>query len=112
MAMGQNPVPPVNIPIPTKIGSKMGGEFTYPKTLPLVLTHSHMADSQLDVPRSLAAATAPACRDRWAELRTRYSWICSPAAPKKWVLLKKPVPKWVALASGNVDQNLPFAPPV
>ena len=24
MAMGQNPVPPVNIPIPTKIGSKMG----------------------------------------------------------------------------------------
>ena len=31
MAMGQNHVPPVNIPIPTKIGSKMGGEFTYPK---------------------------------------------------------------------------------
>ena len=29
MAMGQNPEPPVNIPIPTKIGSKMGGEFTY-----------------------------------------------------------------------------------
>ena len=26
--MGQNPVPPVNIPIPTKIGSKMGAEFT------------------------------------------------------------------------------------
>ena len=24
-------VPPVNIPIPTKLGSKMGGEFTYPK---------------------------------------------------------------------------------
>ena len=31
MAMGQNPVPPVNIPIPTKIGSKMGGELTDPK---------------------------------------------------------------------------------
>ena len=30
MAMGQSPgYPPVNIPIPTKIGSKMGGEFTY-----------------------------------------------------------------------------------
>ena len=28
MAMGQNPVPPVNIRIPTKIGPKMGGEFT------------------------------------------------------------------------------------
>ena len=26
--MGQHPVPPVNIPIPTKIGSKLGGEFT------------------------------------------------------------------------------------
>ena len=32
MAMGQNPVPPVNIPIPTKIRSKMGGEFTYQPT--------------------------------------------------------------------------------
>ena len=31
LAMGQNPVPPVNITIPTKIASKMGGEFTYPK---------------------------------------------------------------------------------
>ena len=28
----QTPVPPVNIPIPTKIGSKMGGEFTYRPT--------------------------------------------------------------------------------
>ena len=42
MAMGQSPVPPENIPIPTKIGSKMGGEFTYPKMVPLVLTHSHI----------------------------------------------------------------------
>ena len=30
MATGSNPVP-VNIPIPTKIGSNMGGELTYPK---------------------------------------------------------------------------------
>ena len=29
-------LPPVKIPIPTKIGSKMGGEFTYPKMVPLV----------------------------------------------------------------------------
>ena len=28
--MGQSPVLPVNIPIPTKIGSKIGGEFTNP----------------------------------------------------------------------------------
>ena len=38
LAMGQIPVPRANIPIPTKIGSKMGGEFTYqpkwdPKTV-------------------------------------------------------------------------------
>ena len=33
--------PPVNIPIPTKIGSKMGGEFTYPRMV-LVLTHSQL----------------------------------------------------------------------
>ena len=26
---GSNTRPPANIPIPTKIGSKMGGEFTY-----------------------------------------------------------------------------------
>ena len=36
MAMGQNPVPPVNIPIPTKIPTKMGGAPT-PNGIPLVL---------------------------------------------------------------------------
>ena len=37
-------VAPVNIRFnpTTKIGSTMGGEFTYPKMVPLVLTHSHM----------------------------------------------------------------------
>ena len=43
MAMGQNPVPPVNIPIPTKIGSKMGGAPTNQNGVPLVLTHSHIS---------------------------------------------------------------------
>ena len=46
MAMGQNPnrLAPSERPHPTtKIGSKMGGEFTYPKMVPLVLAHSHMA---------------------------------------------------------------------
>ena len=44
MAMGQNPVYPVNIPIPTKIGSTKGGEFTNPNQVGilLVLTHSQM----------------------------------------------------------------------
>ena len=33
---------PVNIPIPTKIGSKINGWCTYPKMVPLVLTHGHI----------------------------------------------------------------------
>ena len=45
MAMSQKPVPPVNIPIPAKIGSKMGGEFTYqPKWDPTGFdNHSHVS---------------------------------------------------------------------
>ena len=39
LAMGQKPVPPVNIPIPTKIDSN--GWCTYHKMIPLVLSHSH-----------------------------------------------------------------------
>ena len=43
LAMVQNHVPPVSIPIPTKIGSKMGGAPT-PKWDPKeVLTHSHFS---------------------------------------------------------------------
>ena len=44
MARGQNPKfrTPSEHPDPTtKIGSNMGGEFTYPKMVPLVLTHDH-----------------------------------------------------------------------
>ena len=40
-AMGQNPVPPVNIPIPTKIDQH--GWCTYPKMVPLVLNHGHIS---------------------------------------------------------------------
>ena len=36
-------VPPVNIPIPSKIGSKMGGEYAYLNMVPLALKHCHMA---------------------------------------------------------------------
>ena len=44
MAMGQNPNrTPSEHPSPTtKIGPKTGGEFTYCKTVALVLTHSHI----------------------------------------------------------------------
>ena len=51
MAMGQNPVTAVNIPIPPpKIGSKMGSEFTSPKMVPLVLTHSHIEPNNPELP--------------------------------------------------------------
>ena len=43
--MGQNPKfrTPSEPPNPTtKIGSHMGGEFTYHKMIPLVLTRSHV----------------------------------------------------------------------
>ena len=44
--MGQNPVPPVNIPIPTKIGPKMGGAPT-PKWDPIGFdNHSRMSVSE------------------------------------------------------------------
>ena len=45
VAVGQKPVPPVNIPIPIKIGSKMGGAPT--KGMPLVLTRSQAGLSKL-----------------------------------------------------------------
>ena len=35
-------LPPVNIPSPTEIGSKMGGAPTNQNGIPLVLTHSHV----------------------------------------------------------------------
>ena len=41
MAMGQNPVLPVNIPISTKID--YNGWCTYPKMVPLVLSHGQMS---------------------------------------------------------------------
>ena len=46
--MGQNPNrTPREHPNPTtKTGTKMGGEFAYPKMVPLVLAHSHMGMSQ------------------------------------------------------------------
>ena len=43
MAMGQKPVPPVNVPIPTKID--YNGWCTYPKMVPLVLKQSHILQS-------------------------------------------------------------------
>ena len=45
--MGQNPVPPVNIPIPTRIGSTMGGA-PIPKMVPSVLTHRHTRVAPVD----------------------------------------------------------------
>ena len=61
LAMGQNPVPPVHIPIPTKIGSKVGGEFTYqpkwdPKTSHVVLFANHLDNATSDKSPSVCQA--------------------------------------------------------
>ena len=43
LAMGQEPVPPVNIPIPTKIDSKMGGNSPTPTWDPIGFdNHTHL----------------------------------------------------------------------
>ena len=55
--------PPVNIRFnqTTKIGSKMRGEFAYPKMVPLALTHSHIAvrESKHVDPRQMADGMVP-----------------------------------------------------
>ena len=59
MAMGQNPVPPVNIPIPTIIGSKMGGAPT-PKWDPISLDRPYLKtpSARLWSQKKAAAQTA------------------------------------------------------
>ena len=62
MAIGQNHVPPVNIPIPTKIGSKMSGapipkwdpigfdpQATHPQGAGRLCKRMHPAECRLDV---------------------------------------------------------------
>ena len=62
VAMGQNPAPPVNIPIPTKL-TKMGGEFTYPQNgTKTGLTHSHLGSSLVAMSKShLLRGLCPDC---------------------------------------------------
>ena len=45
---------PVSINQSTKIGSNMGGEFTYPKMVPVVLTHSHTGPGFVSLSLSLS----------------------------------------------------------
>ena len=68
MAMRQNPVPPVNIPIPTKISSKLGGEFTYqPKWDPKTVLTTTATSSPA---RLSLAPVVSACRKaaQWAQV--------------------------------------------
>ena len=71
--MGQNPVPPVNIPIPTKIDKN--GWCTYPKMVPLDSTHSHVFVSQAsDAQNSISSRRSrPARRARKRERERRWS---------------------------------------
>ena len=46
----------MTIPIPTRIKPKLGGEFTYPEMVPLVLTHSQVEPELLRAALSEASA--------------------------------------------------------
>ena len=47
----KTPVSPSELPNPTP---EMGGEFTYPKMVPLVLTHSHPGSLSLSLSLSIS----------------------------------------------------------
>ena len=75
LAMGQNPVPPANIPIPTKIGSKMGGA-------PLVLTHSQISTLlRLLLERIVfsCSVTTP-----WVSMVVLAIWLFAVRKPASW----------------------------
>ena len=81
LAMGQKPVPPVNIPIPTKIGSKMGGEFTYPTFWdPKTVLTTANSGSQQPFRLSHQSGWAPPWQHS-APPRARPSWWPRPQTP-------------------------------
>ena len=60
MAMGPNPVPPVNIPVPTKIVSKMGGAPTSKWDPAIgVDNHSQITNGPCPVPQKLQGFLMP-----------------------------------------------------
>ena len=78
----QNAVPPVNIPIPTEID--YNGWCTYPKMVPLVLTHSHIDTSDPTQKRAHPTSnSAPYAR---------------PVVPINAVT-KQPVPFWQVMSA-------------
>ena len=76
---GSNRFPPVNIPIPTKTGSKMGGEFTYPKVGSQngFDNHSHICFLVRDTPNS-TSGIGPASSSK---VQAAGQWRILPAAP-------------------------------
>ena len=59
MAMGQKPVPPVNIPICTKVGSKIGVNSPTPKWDPISFdNHGHIATPPTHPPKSQVPSPA------------------------------------------------------
>ena len=69
MAMGQTPVPSVNIPIPTKRGSKMSVEFTYqPKWDQPKRSNDHSQLDWVDAPAPSKSGDLPGLSDRQRSL--------------------------------------------
>ena len=108
MAMGQIPVPPVNIPIPTKMDEN--GWCTYPKIVPLVLTHSRMTFFQngpVNVRRFRALARLDGFGRAWLLFTASIS-CPTPSSPRsakrrscsgRTLLLRSPDPELTPLHS-------------
>ena len=96
MAVGQNPVPTVNISIPTKIGSKIGGAPTK------VGSQNGFDHSQTKRDGPKRGALGPSATAS-ARLRCSSTARLSASALSSNGAQKREAPKWVALANGTKD---------
>ena len=105
--MGQNPVPPVNIPIPYQ--PKCDPQTVLGAPRPSAVPRARGTEVGEEVP---GAAEFPRRRPGQAVAggATAQGRGKNPLATDCGS--NSGFPKWVALVSGNMDENLRFAPPV
>ena len=102
MAMGQNPLPPVNIPIPTKIGSKMSDAHT-PKWYHWFDPQPYVANTYVVLSlrvQSLAATGIWQIRNQ-SLLSFFFSGIGTERASDPVKSLQSKAPGWQHLQNGN-----------
>ena len=85
LAMGQKPGPPVNIPIPAKIGSKMGGTLAFdPQPFVFQKPHERQARPDLRACHRFAPSSSAQSRKDWRqaqELVAGQNWGLFPENP-------------------------------